>query len=182
MVGMSDDDPARPPRPAGGPVSRRLPRERDAEGRPANARPRDRFGAPLPRGAVDEMPDREEPEDVVADVPEALDRAVALFDAQRFFEAHEFLEWIWKHPSVDPADRDFWKGVTQVAVGGVHTQRGNATGALTLLSRAAAHLDRYPTPHHGIATATLAAAARRLADAVRTEGAHPEHTFPSFPR
>jgi uncharacterized protein len=160
----------------------RLPRERNAEGAPENARPRDRFGAPLPRGSVDEMPDREEPEDVVATVDDALARAEALFEEERFFEAHEFLEWIWKHEDVDPVDRDFWKGVTQVAVGGVHTQRGNAKGALTLLERAARHLQRYPTPHHGVRTAELAAAALRLAAAVREHGAHPEHDFPRLPR
>lgn len=161
---------------------RRLPRERDAEGRPENARPRDRFGAPLPRGSVDEMSHREEPDDVVGSVPEAFERAVELFDAQRFFEAHEFLEWIWKHPDVDPVDRDFWKGVTQVAVGGVHTQRRNARGALTLLERAAGYLAPYPTPHRGVRTADLAAAALRLAAAVRREGPHPDHDFPRFPR
>jgi predicted metal-dependent hydrolase len=136
---------------------------------------------PLPRGAVDEMTHREEPDDVVETVLEALARAVELFDAQRFFEAHEFLEWIWKHPDVAPADRDFWKGVTQVAVGGVHTQRRNAKGALTLLERAAGYLAPYPTPHHGIRTAELAEDALRLAADVREHGPHPDHDFPVLP-
>lgn len=160
----------------------RLPRERDAEGKPANARPRDAFGRPLPRGATDEMPDREEPEDVVVGVDEALDRAVALFDDARFFEAHEFLEFVWKHAEVDPGDRNFWKGVTQVAVGFVHVQRGNDSGALTLLGRAADHLGRYPDAHHGVATAELRRCALEVAALVRSHGASPDLPFPAFPR
>jgi uncharacterized protein len=161
----------------------RVERERDADGRPANARPRDRFGRPLPRGAVDEMPDRVEPDDVVGTIGEALEHAVALFDAQRFFEAHEFLEWIWKADDLPEGDRDFWKGVTQVAVGCVHVQRGNVEGALTLLGRAAGHLERVePTRDEGIDRLALAACARALAGRVTAEGAHPGHDFPPLPR
>lgn len=162
----------------------RLPRERDEAGRPANARPRDRFGRPLPRGAVDEMAQREEPEAVVATTAEAFARAVALFDAARFFEAHEFLEWIWKHDDHGEAaaDRRFWKGVTQVAVACVHVQRDNPAGALTLLDRARAALDGYPDHHRGVDRAALVAVADALAATVRAEGAHPGLDFPRFPR
>lgn len=145
-------------------------------------RPRDRFGRPLPRGAADEMPDRQAPEDVVGSVEEAFRRGAALFDEQRFFEAHEYLEWIWKTDEVHPDDRDFWKGVTQVAVGCVHTQRGNATGALTLLERAVGYLAPYPSPHHGVDTSALRAAAARVAEAVRSEGPSADIEFPRFPR
>jgi uncharacterized protein len=51
---------------------------------------------------------------------------VALWDEQRFFEAHECLEHVW-HAA--PDDRDLWQGVIQVAVAGVHLQRGNPTAA-----------------------------------------------------
>lgn len=156
-------------------------RERDERGRPANARPRDRFGRPLPRGATQELAAREEPDAVVDSVDEALARAVALFDAQRFFEAHEFFEYVWKSDSIAPADRDFWKGVTQVAVGCCHTQRGNEQGALTLLERAERYLAPYPSPHHGIRTDALAGAARQVAAQVRARGPSPALTFPTFP-
>lgn len=145
-------------------------------------RPRDRLGRPLPRGAADEMPDRQDPDEAVGSVEEAFARGVALFDERRFFEAHEYLEWIWKAEDVDPADRDFWKGVTQVAVGCVHTQRGNATGALTLLERAVAYLAPYPSPHRGVDTAALRAAAGQVASAVRSQGPSPAVDFPRFPR
>jgi predicted metal-dependent hydrolase len=158
-----------------------VPRERDAQGRPANARPRDRYGRPLPRGAEDQMPSKAEPDEVVSSMAEAFEHAVGLFDRQRFFEAHEFLEWIWKHPDVDAADKDFWKGVTQVAVGCCHTQRENEPGALTLLERAADYLEPYPDVHHGVDTAELRRRSRALAAQVREHGAAPDRDFPSFP-
>lgn len=128
------------------------------------------------------MADRREPEEVVGTAAEAFDRAVALFDAERFFEAHEFFEYVWKFPEVAPEDRDFWKGVTQVAVACVHTQRGNAVGACTLFDRAAAHLERYPSPHHGVDSGALADAALALSARVREDGASPQFDFPRFPR
>jgi uncharacterized protein len=159
----------------------RVERDRDERGRPANARPRDRFGRPLPRGAKDELAHAEEPEEVAESLEDAFDRAVALFDERRFFEAHEFFEHIWKSDWVDAGDRQFWKGVTQVAVGCCHVQRGNAAGATTLLERAAEYLSGYPDRYRGVDTAALAAAARALAADVRAAGAGPERDFPRFP-
>ncbi len=169
-------DPARPE-----PTRRVAGRDRNAEGRPENARPRDRYGRPLPRGARDELPDRRDPVDVVASADEALARAVALFDAERFFEAHEFFEYAWKSDDVDEADRDFWKGLAQVAVGCCHVQRGNDEGAVTLLERAAGYLRPYPSPHHGVATGGVIDRALAVAVAVRERGASPQLSFPRFP-
>lgn len=157
-------------------------RDRNQEGRPENARPRDRFGAPLPRGSVDELAHRREPDDVVSSVAAALDEAVRLFDEQRFFEAHEFLEYVWKSDEISPDDRDFWKGVTQVAVGCCHVQRGNATGAQTLLRRAARYLEPYPSTHQGVDAGRLATDAVRVADEVAEAGATPQQHFFRFPR
>ena len=157
-------------------------RDRNAEGRPENARPRNRFGAPLPRGSVDELAHRQEPEDVVSSIPEALDEAIRLFDEQRFFEAHEFLEYVWKSEDLPPEDRDFWKGVTQVAVGCCHVQRGNVKGAVTLLERATRYMEPYPPAHGGVAADALAASAVGLAGEVREKGAAPDRNFFPFPR
>jgi uncharacterized protein len=156
-------------------------RDRNAEGRAENARPRDRFGQPLPRGSVDELADKLEPSEAVDSVAGALAVAVALFDAQRFFEAHEFFEWIWKCDDVPPADRAFWKGVTQVAVGLTHTQRGNAKGAVTLLERACRYLTPYPSPYYGIDCDALSAAAKRMVAAINAGGPSPDLDFPTFP-
>jgi hypothetical protein len=156
-------------------------RDRNAEGRAENARPRDRYGRPLPRAAENEMTARLQPDDVVDTVVEALHHAAGLFDARRFFEAHEFLEWIWKSDEVPEDDREFWKGVTQVAVGFTHCQRGNAKGAVTLLERACRYLAPYPPRYHGVDADTLADGARRVAAEVRRNGPSPDLDFPAFP-
>jgi len=164
-------------------IGDRVPdRDRNPEGKAENARPRDSFGRPLPYGSVDELGDRVEPGDVVSTVSEALERAAALFDRERFFEAHEFLEWIWKSDQIEPADRDYWKGVTQIAVGCAHTQRGNAAGAVTLLERAQRYMASYPSPYRGVDREALAGGARAVVDQIATDGPGPDLRFPRFPR
>jgi len=112
---------------------------------------------------------------------EAFVRGVALFDARRFWEAHEFFEHAWKDERGDDADRDFWKGVTQVAVGLCHVQRGNAPGAVTLLRRAAENLGPYPSPHLRVDTRRLEAEARRVASEIEATGETRARRFPRFP-
>jgi predicted metal-dependent hydrolase len=104
-----------------------------------------------------------------------------LFDERRFFEAHEFFEGCWNADDTEDRDRDFWKGVTQVAVGCCHAQRGNRRGALVLLGRAAGYLQRFPSPHRGIDTRALISLARAVADLVRRHGASAGLDFPEFP-
>ncbi len=162
--------------------SRYPDRDRNLAGRAENARPRDRFGRPLPRGATDEMAGKLEPDQVASSVGEALDHATQLFDAQRFFEAHEFLEWIWKSDEVPEGDREFWKGVTQVAVGYTHTQRGNLDGALTLLDRACRYMAPYPPRYRGVDAVALASGARRVIAEITASGPSPDIPFPGFPR
>lgn len=163
-------------------IDGRVPsRDRNAEGRAENARPRDRFGRPLPYGLPDELPDRRDPDEVVSTVSEALEVVEGLFAQERYFEAHEFLEWIWKSDQIDAADRDYWKGVTQVAVGCAHAQRGNASGARKLLSRAQRYMAPYPSPHGGVDRDRLAAAARHVIDQVDRVGASPDLDFPHLP-
>ena len=121
-------------------------RDRDAEGRARNARPRDALGRPLPYGAVGE---ERAPEGVVRPPGQALDEAQALLDAGRPFHAHEVLEDAWK--SAPDAERELWRGLAQLAVGLTHALRGNAAGAATLLQRGAGNIAGYAAaPPHGI--------------------------------
>ena len=156
-------------------------RDRNDAGRPENQRPRDRFGAPLPRGARDQLPDRVDPAAVCTSLQDGITRAVELFDAERFFEAHEFFEWVWKYPELEQADRSFFKGLAQVAVGLTHTQRGNQEGAITLLRRAANYLEGYPSPHHGIHTAAVQRLARDVRRPRGARGARPPPRLPALP-
>ncbi|SFP09582.1 hypothetical protein SAMN05660464_2034 [Geodermatophilus dictyosporus] len=138
-----------------------LPRDRDAEGRARNARPRDALGRPLPRGAPGE---ERAPEGVPRTPDEALAEAQRLLDAGRPFHAHEVLEDAWK--AAPEAERQLWRGLAQLAVGLTHAARGNARGAGALLERGAGNVAAYAgAPPHGVDVAGLVAWARALAAA-----------------
>lgn len=119
-------------------------RDRDESGRPRSARPRDALGRPLPPGSqgVPRIPD-----DLVLAPAETLAYAQELLDRGLAFNAHEVLEAAWKNGPAE--EQALWQGLTQLAVGITHAQRGNVKGATTLLSRARAHLARQdrPAPH-----------------------------------
>jgi hypothetical protein len=135
------------------------PRDRDADGRARNARPRDGLGRPLPHGA----PGVERaPEGVVRSPGETLDEAQRLLDAGRPFHAHEVLEDAWK---TGPADQqELWRGLAQLAVGLTHAARGNVAGARTLLDRGAGHVEAAAdvATELGVAAGGLARWARRV--------------------
>jgi uncharacterized protein len=141
-------------------------RDRDAAGRPRNARPRDSLGRPLARDAVGQ-PALPEGLEVTPDW--ALATAQQMLDDSRPFHAHEVLEAAWK--SAPPAERNLWQGLAQLAVGLTHALRGNDRGAAALLRRGAARLRGYAgTRPHGIAVDGLVAAASGLADRIESGG------------
>ncbi|HYY18910.1 MAG TPA: DUF309 domain-containing protein [Streptosporangiaceae bacterium] len=112
-----------------------MTRDRDPAGRPRNARPRDALGRPLdpadgPGSGADRIPD-----DLVITGAEAAALADRLLRDGRPFHAHEVLEAAWKSGPAD--ERDLWQGLAQIAVGLTHARRGNARGAVALLSRGA---------------------------------------------
>ena len=154
---MSDD--ARPP--SDGPDRCDGPdgRDRRDDGRPEQARPRDRTGRPLPYGTTGVA--LTEPADP-ATVAEAVALGLTRWDEQRYFEAHELLEHAWKAAS--GVERDLWKGVIQVAVAGVHLQRDNRLGAHRLLGRALDRLGTAPDEHDGVDVARLRTTATAARD------------------
>ncbi len=137
-------------------------RDRDPDGRPRNARPRDALGRPLagdgagagveaavgagagaqPRaGAGAGSGEDRIPDDLLLAGPDAARLADELLRAGRPFHAHEVLEASWK---TGPAsERDLWQGLAQVAVGLTHAHRGNARGAVALLSRGVQRVRAY---------------------------------------
>ncbi|MET3859910.1 hypothetical protein ABIE38_000820 [Dietzia sp. 2505] len=124
--------------------SKAADRDRDEDGRARNARPRDELGRPLPPGSVgvERIPD-----DLDLPPAESLAWAQDLLDRGLAFHAHEVLEGAWK--SSPAAERELWQGLAQLAVGITHIQRGNTTGALALLERAADRIGSRggPAPH-----------------------------------
>jgi hypothetical protein len=123
-------------------------RDRDPSGRPRNARPRDALGRPLAgdgagagEGLGAGVGEDRIPDDLLLAGPDAARLADELLRAGRPFHAHEVLEASWK---TGPAgERDLWQGLAQVAVGLTHAQRGNARGAVALLSRGVQRVRAY---------------------------------------
>ncbi|KLI98628.1 DUF309 domain-containing protein [Streptomyces albidoflavus] len=145
-------------------------RDRDAEGKARNARPRDGLGRPLPYGAPG-VP--RAPEGVVRTAEASVDEAQELLRAGRPFHAHEVFEDAWKS---GPAEqRALWRGLAQTAVGLTHAARGNTTGGARLLRRGADEVERWagsagaPAPG-GLDADGVVAWARALAERVDAEG------------
>jgi hypothetical protein len=127
-------------------------RDRDAEGRARQARPRDNLGRPLPYGSEGVEP--------VSDQPLPPDETIAfaheLLEQGRPFAAHEVYEARWKAGPM--AERDLWQGLAQLCVGITHAERGNRTGARRLLGRARVRLERYAEtvrPTYGLTLADI---------------------------
>ena len=144
-----------------------MTRDRDATGRPRNARPRDELGRPLARSDGD----------VAATDAPALDPQYALREAQRLldagqpFTAHEVLEAVWKASA--GTERALWRGLAQVAVGLTHRARGNAIGARSLLLRAADTLQPVDGEPYGVPVEAIRNWARAAADDAGTTSAMP---------
>lgn len=118
-------------------------RDRDGEGRPRSARPRDAYGRPLPRGA-EGVPTT--PDDLLLGPEETLREARRLLDEDRPFHAHEVLEARWK--SCPDEERDLWRALAQLAVGKTHESRGNEKGSAALFQRARESLSTYEGPSY----------------------------------
>lgn len=144
----------------------KIDRDRDAQGRARNARPRDELGRPLPRTAREQL--RAADEEAALPPGQALTEAQQLIDGGRPFYAHEVLEAVWH---VAPEDeRDFWQGLAQLAVGLTHVQRGNGTGAVTLLRRGADKVGRHRGDDHGVDIDGVLTAATELAARIESDG------------
>ena len=70
----------------------------------------------------------------------------ALFNQQKFYEAHEVLEDLWladRHG----ASGNFYKGLIQLAGAFVHLQKNRLRPSAALFKLAQANLGKYPSPH-----------------------------------
>lgn len=145
----------------------RIDRDRDPAGRPRNARPRDELGRPLPPGAAG-VPTT--PDDLELTPDAALDEAQRLLDAGRPFHAHEVLEAAWK--AAPSPEREFWRGLAQLAVGLTHARRGNLTGAVRLLTRAADRIAPYSGQcPYGVPVPDLVQFGRAAPELLKRDGA-----------
>jgi len=93
---------------------------------------------------------------------EQFERGVAHFDAREFFEAHEAWEELWLR-AAEP-QKTFLQGIIQLAAAFHHYQRGNSSGAKSLLAAGITKLEGFQPSHCGIDVAALLAAAHAWAN------------------
>ena len=69
-----------------------------------------------------------------------LQNGVVLFNAGRFFDAHEVLEDVWREAPRQSPLRRHLQGMVQLAVAFHHQSKGNQVGARSVLERALRNL------------------------------------------
>jgi len=110
----------------------------------------------------------------------SLERGIELFNAGRYWDAHEAWEEAWM-PDRKGVDGGFFKGLIQVAAGCYHYRRQNRRGAVNKWRSGAGYLRAYPPRHRGVAVSTLVAAVDALLEAMEGPG-WPELTLPRVER
>ncbi len=102
-----------------------------------------------------------------APLPEALaERAaqgVSLYNAGRYWEAHEALEAVWR--AARPPERDRWQGLILAAAAMLHRERGNRHGLVTQGGRALRKLAGPPPAGFPVETARFVQELRRCVEA-----------------
>ena len=73
-----------------------------------------------------------------------------LFNSEKFFEAHEVLENLWREIGPEAEERDFYQGLIQIAAAFVHVQKGTPEGGRKLLKKASAKLEKFSPNFFGI--------------------------------
>ena len=106
----------------------------------------------------------------------SLERGIELFNAGRYWDAHEAWEEVWMTDRRGP-DAGFYKGLIQVAAGCLHYGRRNRRGAVNKWRSGAGYLRPYVPRHHGIDLAALVAATDANREALES-GGWPELEMP----
>lgn len=71
-----------------------------------------------------------------------------LFRSERYFEAHEEWEDVWREAPRE--ERDFYQGMVHLTVALYQAGRGNAPGARSQVAKARRRLAAYQPTHRGI--------------------------------
>ena len=78
----------------------------------------------------------------------------ALFNTQKFYEAHDVLEDLWL-PDRHGVNGNFYKGLIQLAGAFVHLQKHRLRPSAALFKLAQANLEKYPSPHERLNLAAV---------------------------
>ena len=109
------------------------------------------------------------------DTRAVFQRGIDLFNAEEFFECHEFLEEVWTL-SQQP-DRWFLQALIHFAVGFYHHGRGNRNGATRQLRKGLHKIQQYLPEWDGVSTGKIE---RQVRDRLQMiEGGQ---TFARYPR
>lgn len=109
-----------------------------------------------------------------------LQRGVELFNAGRYWEAHEVWEEEWT-PDRHGPDRGFHKGLIQIAAGCLHATRENRRGTVNKWRSGLTYLQPYLPAHRGLDLEALAVAvAGQLARVEASGDRWPELQLPEI--
>ena len=94
-----------------------------------------------------------------------FERGIAEFNQQQFYACHDTLEAIWV--DAPEADKRFYQGILQVAVGCYHLSNDNLRGAIILLGEAVRRLCDYQPDYEEINVEQLLEQAMALLQALQ---------------
>jgi uncharacterized protein len=107
-----------------------------------------------------------------------LAEGMRCFREEEFFAAHEHWESVWLR--LPEPEKTFLQGLIQVAAAFHHFQRGNLSGAMSLLQRALQRLERYPASFGGIGVSALCEEIREWLQAFKAGKTMPGLAFPEM--
>ena len=99
--------------------------------------------------------------------PQAKD-GLRLFNAGKYFEAHEALENAWNAEEGDA--KDLYQGILQIAVSYVHITRGNYNGAMKVYERSKKWLNGLPDICKGVQLRQLRKDAEEVIEEIQRLG------------
>lgn len=110
----------------------------------------------------------------------AFEEGIQLFNARKFFEAHEALEVVWLKSAGD--EKIFLHGLIQIAAAFHHQARGNVAGCRSLLEKGVEKLERSGGARLGISLARLRAQLEPWREFLSREEPRASDQSPPFPR
>lgn len=120
-----------------------------------------KFEAIAPLASYEQISERHMEKDI------AIKRAVQLFNDERYWEAHEALEYVWKNAT--GIEKELLNGIILVAAAFVHDEKDEQDVCISILQRARKKLDRGSGIYQGIDTNRIADRVSEIINTGRVE-------------
>lgn len=120
-----------------------------------------RLEAIAPAASYEEIVERHMEKDI------AIKRAVQLFNDEKYWEAHEALEYVWKNTT--GIEKEILNGIILVAAAFVHDEKDEQDVCISILQRARKKLDQASGIYHGIDTNRIADMVSEIINTGRVE-------------